>query len=369
MKLPKKYQTTLLMLLTPIAAVLFASLLGSVVILLICGNPLEVYSILFSFSLGRADSVAAVFFKATPLIFAGLAVAISFRVGLFNIGTEGQYLIGTLAAAWAGFAFKGLPAFIHLPLVVVFGMVGGMLWAIPPIYLKLKRGVHEVISTIMLNYIALSLIHFLIVNVFLDKNQGPNPIMRMPGIEPSAYVPTLHGLLALFGLEIPHYVYLNWFLPVGLLVAFIIYIIIWRTPFGYEVRAVSSSPDAAATARVNVNATYFKAFLLSGAIGGLIGLSHLLSYSGYMDLDFPKGYGFSGIAIALMGRNHPAGVVVSALLFGFLSRGAQGVQAFAGVPKEVISILEAIMILSIVVAYELLTRYLKTQRKKEASSL
>jgi len=369
LKLLKKYQTPLLMVLTPVAAIAFASLLGSIVILIIGGNPIQVYSVLFSYGLGRIDSVASVLFKATPLIFSGLAVALSFRIGLFNIGTEGQYLIGTWAAAWAGFAFHGLPIYIHLPLVILFGMLGGMLWAIPPIYLKLKRGVHEVISTIMLNYIALSLIHYLIVDIFVDKNQSINPIMKMPAIAATAKIPTLHSLFAAVGIQIPHYVYPNWFLPLGFLVAFFLYILIWRTPFGYEIRAVAQSPGAAATARINVNATYFKTFLLSGAIGGLVGLSHLLSYSGYMDIDFPKGYGFTGIAVALMGRNHPFGVVVSALLFGFLDRGAQGVQAFAGVPKEIISILEAVMILSIVVGYELLARYLRTQRKKEASSL
>lgn len=367
----KRAKILLLQMLTPVIAVLFAVVVSSVLILFIGKDPLEVYQTMVEFSFGRLDSIGAILFNATPLIFSGLSVAVGFKLGLFNIGVEGQYFIGAIFAAVVGFSFTGLPMVIHLPLAIAAAMVGGALWALIPIYLKLKRGVHEVISTIMLNYISYSLIHYLIADKFMDNNQNipeglGSPIIRTPKFVDSVLMPKLHGLLDVFGIELPNYVYLNWFFVLALLLAVGVYYLITRTPFGFEIRAVGSNHQAAEASGIKPEGVYLRGFLLSGAIAGLVGLSHLLCFYGFMDLDFPKSLGFNGIAVALMGNNDPFGIVVSAVLFGFLSRGAEGIQTFLGVPMEVVIIIQGIIILSVVVAANILGRYIRIWEKKEA---
>ncbi|WP_245984595.1 ABC transporter permease [Biomaibacter acetigenes] len=318
------------------------------------------------------DSIAIILYNATPLIFSGLAVSVGFRMNLFNIGVEGQYLMGAFLAALVGFSLKGLPAIIHLPLTILAAIVAGSLWSLLPIYLKVKRGVHEVISTIMLNYISFSFIHYFIADLLMDKSQKMlqglgSPIVRMPKILPSALMPRMRDFLNLFGLDLPKHVYLNWFFPLGILLAIGIYYMLMYTPFGFELRAVGHNPDAARTAGIKPEKVYFVGFLLSGAIAGLVGLSDLLGYFGYMDLDFPRNYGFNGIAVALMGQNHPLGIILSAMLFGFLNRGAEGVQTFLNVPMDAVVILQALMIISIVVITKVMNDYIKRLEKKEVS--
>jgi len=349
-------------------ALVFAFAVGGVVLMAIGKNPIGVYVTMFSYSFSRLDSVGTILFRATPLMFSGLAVAISFRVGLFNIGVEGQYFVGAFAAALAGFALTGLPAFIHLPLTIAAGIAGGMFWALVPIWLKLKRGAHEVITTIMMNHISYALVHFFVATVFFDRNQNivkgyGSPQMRMPKIAGTALMPELHGLLDVFSIELPKHVYLNWFFPLGVLVAVGVYLLVWRTPFGYELRAVGSNPTAAETAGIPVGATAFKAFLISGGLAGMVGLSDLLGYFGYLDIDFPVGLGFTGIAVALLARNNALGIVATALLFGFLRRGAEGIQAFEGVPMDTVDILEGVIILSVVIAVSAVNMYLRHQEK------
>jgi ABC-type uncharacterized transport system permease subunit len=361
-----KTRLLLLQIATPILAILFGSVIASVIILAIGHNPLEVYDVMLRFGLLRGDSVVAILFKATPLIFAGLAVAVSFRANLWNIGVEGQYYIGAFCAAYVGFAIPRLPAAIHLPLAVLAAAVGGMVWALLPIALKLKRGAHEVITTIMMNYIAAAVILYLIADVFRDPAQFGTPRVRTPDFLPSARMPSLAPLLRLFGFAGADLTKLSWLLPLGLLLCVGIALLLSRTRFGYEVRAVAFNPDAAETAGISNARTQFLMFMLSGAVAGLVGLSDVQAFFGYLDIDFPKGLGFLGISVALVAKNNPVGVIAAALLFGFLDRGAQGVQFFARVPKEVIVILQALIILSIVVAYELLNRYIRAQRKREA---
>ncbi len=356
----------LLQILAPLLAIGFGALVASAIILAIGKDPLEVYGLMLRFSFTRTDSIAAILFKSTPLILAGLAVALSFRANLWNIGVEGQYYVGAFAAALVGFTVRGLPAIIHLPLAIAAGMAGGVLWALVPIALKLRRGAHEVITTIMMNYIAGALVLYLLADVFRDPTQAGTPRVRTPLFADSARVPLLGPLLHRVGLSIPEYSALNWFLPVGLVLCLVIAYVLARTRFGYEVRAVALNPLAAEAAGIRLARIRFLMFIASGAVAGLVGLSDALGFFGYFDIDFPKGLGFLGISVALLARNEPLGIIPAALLLGFLDRGAQGVQVFAGVPREVITILQAVIILAIVVAYELLTRYVRTQRKREA---
>lgn len=359
----------LLQILTPFLAIAFGFVAAAAIILAIGKNPLDVYALMLRFSFTRADSLAAIFFKVTPLIFSGLAVALSFRVNLWNIGVEGQYYVGAFAAAWVGFAIHGLPRAIHLPLAVAAALVAGALWAFLPIALRLKRGAHEVITTIMMNYIAAALVLYLLADVFRDPEQAGSPRVRTPEFPASARIPLLRPLLAPLGIGIPEHSALNWFLPVGVVLCVVVAYILARSKFGYEVRAVAFNPGAAEAAAIPLARVQFLMFLAGGAIAGLVGLSDVLGFFGYFDIDFPKGLGFLGISVALLARNNPIGIIPAALLFGFLDRGAQGVQVFAGVPREVITILMSIIILAIVVAYELLTRYVRTQRKREAQRM
>lgn len=363
-----RWRLVLLQLSAPVLAILFGMVISSIIILAIGRSPLEVFGIMVRFSLGRTDSLFSILFKATPLILSGLAVAMSFRVNLFNIGVEGQYYMGAFCAAYVGFTLRGLPPGVHLPLALLAAVAGGMLWGLLPIVLKLRRGAHEVITTIMMNYIAAALLLFLINDVFRDPTQVGTPRVRTPIVAAAARIPSLGPLFAQLGWTGTDVQKLNALLILGVLLALVLAFMLARTRFGYEVRAVAANPDAAEAAGIPNAGVQFWMFMLSAGVAGLIGLNDILGFFGYLDIDFPKGLGFLGISIALLARNNPLGVIPAALLFGFLDRGAQGVQFFARVPKETIVIMQAIIILAIVVAYELITRYIRVQRKREAEA-
>lgn len=363
-----RWRLVLLQLSAPVLAILFGMVISSIIILAIGRSPLEVFGIMVRFSLGRTDSLFSILFKATPLILSGLAVAMSFRVNLFNIGVEGQYYMGAFCAAYVGFTLRGLPPGVHLPLALLAAVAGGMLWGLLPIVLKLRRGAHEVITTIMMNYIAAALLLFLINDVFRDPTQVGTPRVRTPIVAAAARIPSLGPLFAQLGWTGTDVQKLNALLILGVLLALVLAFMLARTRFGYEVRAVAANPDAAEAGGIPNAAVQFWMFMLSAGVAGLIGLNDILGFFGYLDIDFPKGLGFLGISIALLARNNPLGVIPAALLFGFLDRGAQGVQFFARVPKETIVIMQAIIILAIVVAYELITRYIRVQRKREAEA-
>lgn len=357
---------------SPVLAVLVAMAVASIALIIIGKNPLVVYGTMFYFAFGRMDSIANILYKATPLIFAGIACAVGFRVGLFNIGVEGQYLIGVLCAASVGFAVKGLPVYIHLPLAILAGAAGGALWALVPIWLKLKRGVHEVITTIMLNHTAFLFVQYLVAGPLMDKTGGMGPggvdlRVRTPALLPTARMPDLHGALGKIGIDFPAGS-VNWFLILALLAAVGLWYLLWKTPFGLELRAVGHNPKAAETAGIRSNTVIFRTFLLSGAVAGLAGLSDLLGYFGYLDIDFPRNFGFTGIAVALVGRNSAVGIVLASVLFGFLSRGGMGIQIIERVPMETYYILQGLIILCIVMASEVIRRYARAQQKKEEAS-
>lgn len=319
----KSFVTTLL-------SVVLALIIGAIVILLGKQNPLEAYQALLRGSLGSKTAITETLLHATPLIFTGLAVGFAFKGGLFNIGGEGQLLIGGLLASIAAFSIKGVPPFIHLHLVLIAAVVGGALYGAIPGFLKAKLGVHEVINTIMLNWVALYLVMFLVNNPFKDPSGlgTPSPLS-------SAAIPILVAGSRLH---------------VGLILALVTALFIWfilsRTVLGYEIKGMGHSLHAAEYGGVNI----VKRIIITMAIsGGLAGLAGAMEYVGVLGR-LPStlwfaGYGFEGIAVALVGKNHPLGIILSALLFGALGTGGTQMQLAANISKEVTGIIQALVIL------------------------
>ena len=298
---------------------------------------------------------------ATPYVFAGLAVALGFRCGLFNIGAEGQYFIGGLASVFVGYSIKGLPWIIHLPLAILAGMAGGALWAGIAGYLKARTGAHEVINTIMLNYIAYRLADFLLqVGGPMARPGESRPVS--PEIEPSAYLPQF------FPNDPSVRINVGLFLAVAAVV--LVYWLLFKTTIGFEIRTVGTNPRAARTAGINVEWNIILAMGLSGALAGLAGAHDILGVLHFMPNAFFSGYGFDSIALALLGKSHPVGVLLSALLFGFLRAGAQRMQGPpAFVPIDIISVLQALIIIFIAAPEVIRLIYRIRAPKEEAEAV
>ena len=270
---------------------------------------------------------------SVPYILSGLAVALGFRAGLFNIGVEGQFVIGGLCAVVVGYTVTGLPAVVHLPLSLLAGVVGGGLWAALPGYLKAKTGAHEVINTIMLNWVAFRLVEWLLKDL-LEVAQGTH---RTPDILSTAELPRFF----------PHPIRLHLGFVLALLVAAAVYWFLFKTTWGFELRTVGANPDAARYGGMSITRNFVLAMGLSGALAGLAGATESLGVTRNMTLGFSAGYGFDSIALALLGKSHPLGVVLAGILFGTLRAGGKRMQSVAGIPLEIISIMQALVIVFI----------------------
>jgi len=268
---------------------------------------------------------------STPYIFAGLSVALGFRVGLFNIGAEGQLFIGAATTVSAAIFLKGLPAIIHIPISLLAGFIGGGIWGFIPGWLKAKTGAHEVINTIMMNYIAFRLSEFLLRGP-LKNPEGFTPVSAR--IEESA------KLYRFF--ETPIRFHIGFF--IALFVAFLVYWFLFKTTWGYTLRTVGANPRAAKYAGMNIVRSTVIAMFLAGGLAGLAGANEVLGVNHNLALAFASGYGFDAIALALLGKSNPIGVVLAAILFGFLRNGAIQMQLSAGIPIDIISILQAFIL-------------------------
>lgn len=268
---------------------------------------------------------------STPYIFAGLSVALGFRSGLFNIGAEGQLFMGAVFAAFVGYSITGLPMIIHLPLAILAGALGGAIWGFIPGWLKAKTGGHEVINTIMLNYIAFRLSEWLLSGP-MKRPDSFNPVS--PTIQESAMLPRFF--------ESPIRFHAGFFVALG--VAWLVYWFLFRTKWGFDLRTVGANPHAARYAGMNIVWVTILAMSLSGALSGLAGANEVLGVNHNLALAFSAGYGFDAIALALLGKSHPVGVVLSALLFGTLRSGALGMQLAADIPIDIISVLQALIL-------------------------
>jgi general nucleoside transport system permease protein len=344
-----------------VAAVLFAGLVGAVIILAYGESPMFVYSTLWQFSTARVSDFARVLEQATPLIFAALAVAVAFKCGLFNIGVEGQYIVGMMTATMAA-VWLDLPGPIHLPLVVLAAMAGSMAWAFVPAILKVKTGAHEVVTTIMMNGISVSLVAWALLNPLRTTDTGLVDL-RSDRFAESAIMPPLAPSLGLEE-QIPSSAHLTWLFPLALLACVVVWFLLFRTRLGYEARAVGTSPGSAEAGGISIGGTQLKIFLISGALAGFVGLNYLLGDAGFLGVNYETTLGFTGIAVAFLGRNHPVGIVLAALLLGVLFRGEDGVAVATELPREITVILEGLLILSVVVAYEI-ARRVRLRRQAE----
>jgi simple sugar transport system permease protein len=290
--------------------------------------------------------------SATPYIFAGLAVALGFRSGLFNIGVEGQLFIGAAAATYAGFALKGLPPYIHMPLAFLAGALGGAAWGFVPGWLKAKTGGHEVINTIMMNWIAFRLTEWLLSGPMTRPGSGGMPIS--PVIEKSAEIPQFFATPIRF--------HLGFFIALG--VAYLVQWLLFKTTWGFNLRTVGANPNAARYAGINITHNVVLAMTLSGALAGMAGANQILAINHSMALGLSPGYGFDSIALALLGNSTPIGVVLSSLLFGALRNGATRMELL-GIPNDIISIIQA-LILAFVAAPAIIRSIYRIRVPKEA---
>jgi general nucleoside transport system permease protein len=358
-----------LQLLAPAISLLISAVVGALVILIVqrnVGDLADVASTMWDYGLANRSAFAFIFGRATPFIFAGIAVAIAFKAGLFNIGVEGQYAIGALTAAIIGTKLSA-PTVIHLPLTILAGMAGGLAWALIPALLKVYRGAHEVISTIMMNYVANGLLLYLLSGPLKDTTQvGAIAQQRTVPVEDTAKVGSMVPFFNSIGFNFRGSSPVTWLFLLALVAAAVYAFVVRRTRFGFELRVLGINPRAAEPAGIRSNAMMMKAMLLSGAVAGLAGLQDLLGFDGYMKLDYVRGYGFTAIAIALLGRNTGIGIVAGALLFSYLDRASSGIGLNTGVPKEVTIIMQGVIILTIVVAYELVRRATARRQLKEA---
>ncbi|GII03484.1 ABC transporter permease [Planobispora takensis] len=347
----------LLSLAAPLLAIVFAGVVTSIVLLISGDPPLETLGIMAEYG-AQPRSIVLTLNYATTYYLAAIAVAIGFRMNLFNIGVDGQYRLAALVAAAVGGAVA-LPGPLHIAMIIVVAMLVGAGWASIAALLKVKRGVSEVISTIMLNAIATSLGAWLLnkerlaVEVAGSNNIGTKPIAESGQVPGMAIIPGTEAKV--FGLII-----------LAIVVGVIYHVLLNRTRFGFDLRATGRSETAAVASGVNVKRMIIVAMLLSGAAAGLIGMPQLLGSSYSYSLDFPTGLGFTGIAIALLGRNHPVGIAFGALLWAFLDTSSSILQLHE-ISPEIVLIMQGTIVLSVVIAYELVHRYQITAEQRRVS--
>jgi simple sugar transport system permease protein len=348
-------------------AALLAIVVGSLVMLLIGKNPLDAARAMFTY-LDSADSVVAVINRANWYYLSGLAAAIGFRMGLFNIGVDGQYRLAALFTAALG-AEVSLPAVLHVPFMFIVAMIVGGAFAAIPGVLKVTRGVNEVISTIMLNYVATGLIAYLLINYFWHRDpSGRDLVPKTDLLDRSAWIPDLNALIEKFGLHLAPNVRLHGFLVVAILTGVVFYVVVWRTRFGYDLRMSGLNPLAASSSGVNARAMIVRTMVISGALGGVLAMGPLLSDTHVYGDQYPIQLGFTGIAVALLGRNHPAGIAFAAIVWAGLERASQALSS-EGIPTEISRILQGTLLLSAVITYEIVNRRALAAATRRASDI
>ena len=348
-----------------VASLAIALAIGSLLIVGYGESPTAVYGAILRSSLGDLDGFGYVLAIATPLIFSALAVAVCFKAGLFNIGVEGQYLVAMVTASWAAVTLDFLPGPVHVVVTLLAAMLGGMIWAAIPGILKVKTGAHEVVTTIMLNGIAISLLAWAIRSPlrFTSGPTGQNVDIRTDNFPDSALVGDMGRM---FG--IGPGAHLSWLLLLGVAAAIVVWFLLRRTRLGYEARAVGTSQGSARAGGISIGSTQLRLFLISGALAGLVGMQQILAVTGYLGSNYVAQLGFTGIAVAFLGQNNPIGIVFAAILWGILSRGEVALQIKTEVPREFIIILQGILIMSVVITYQIAKRRLAARQLQRAGA-
>lgn len=329
--------------LIPFINVAVAFMVAGLVVLLVGESPVRAAGLLIKGAFGSGDGIGYTLYYATNFIFTGLAVAVAFHCGLFNIGGEGQAYVGGLGVTLVCLSFDSiLPWPFTFALAIVGAALAGALWALIPAYLQAYRGSHIVITTIMFNFIAASLMVYLLVGVFKPVGQMA-PETRRFG--PGAEIPELGWLLEIFGLTVRS-APLNITFFLALIAAVAVWALIWRTKLGYEIRTMGFSPKAARYAGIREKKIIILAMLISGGLAGMMALNPVMGAQHRMQLDFVTGAGFVGIAVALMGRSHPAGIVPAAILFGVLYQGGAEIAfEMPNISRDMIVIIQGLVIL------------------------
>ncbi len=332
----------------PVVAVLLGLVISAVLITFQGNSFITAYKALLDGGLGDSDAILRTLQKSTPLIFGGLAVAFAFKAGMFNIGGQGQLLVGAVFAGWVGFAVTGLPILIHLPLAIIVGSLAGAIWGGIAGVLKATTSAHEVIVTIMLNFVAGNLTDWLASSPWQDS-AGSNISARTPLVADTAIMPTWGAV------------------PTGFLLALVVAVVVWwlleRTTYGFEVRSVGANRQAARYAGISVGWILATTMMVSGLLAGMGGAMETLGVDGRFSAGFNVGLGFEGITIALLARAHPIGVIPAGLLVGIMEAGAAKMQFESGVPPELIDVMQALILFF--VAAPIIIRWLLRLRDPE----
>ncbi|MEJ2729051.1 MAG: ABC transporter permease [Deltaproteobacteria bacterium] len=332
----------------PLAAVIAGLLIGAAILIAHGANPMAAYAALWQGSFGSLAAIGRTLEKTTPLVFSGLALAFAFKAGLFNIGAQGQLLFGALGAAVVGFGLKGLPAMIHIPLALLTGAAAGALYAFVQGALKVYTGAHEVITGIMLNYVAINFTDYLAAGPFKDTSPG-NIIARTALIRDASQIPRLWGIPTGF--------------LIGLGAALILWWLLKKTTVGFEMRTTGLNVHAAQYAGINVRRLMVMTMVFSGVLAGLGGAVETQGVVHRFQPGFNVGLGFDGITIALLARTHPLGVIPAALLVGAMRAGSNRMQFSAGVSLEIIDVILGLILF--LVAADRLLRWMLRRRRPE----
>lgn len=343
-----------LQLAAPLLAIAFALLVSGLILMLTGFSPGDVLHVVITQGFERQRLVEMVN-RAGPYYISGVAVAIGFKMNLFNIGVEGQYKVAALVAAWAG-ASVSFPGPLHVLFILIAAMLTGAAWALIPAILKATRGVSEVISSIMLNAIAFGFSSFMLTRYFrAPKGKYAGTVGTVP-LEDSGRLPSLNGILSTIGIDLPASSRVQSYVLVAVVVGVVYQVVIWRTRFGFDLRASGSNAEAAEASGVNPKRMIIMAMMFSGGIAGLVGLNNIMGQAGrYTDVSVVSGIGFTGIAVALLGRNHPLGIAFGALLWAFMDS-LQTPLSANELPKQITAILQGVTVLSVVIAYEVVRR-------------
>ncbi|QGX97288.1 ABC transporter permease [Roseovarius faecimaris] len=329
-------------LLVPLISLVLAALISALVILGIGEDPIAAVKLMITGALGSSYGWGYTLYYATNFIFTGLAFAVASHAGLFNIGSEGQAMLGGLGVAIICLLLPWPHWALALPAAILGAALFGALWALIPAWLQAKRGSHIVITTIMFNFIAAAFLNYMLVNILRPEGSMDPATARFPT---GAHLPTLHEMLSPLGIAFSKSAPANISLFIALLACLLVWLLIWRTRLGFEIRSLGKSESASRYAGISPTRIIIIAMLISGALSGCMAINNVMGEAERLVLNATEGAGFIGIAVALMGRNHPLGVLMAALLFGFLYQGGAELALWTSIPRELIVVIQALVIL------------------------